>query len=143
MGNQNLCWSNEEIKNNLSLQMKKNFKVIAITVIVTVIILVGLLEIQKSNARAGAVANLKSIYPQLKSSQEKIAATIETNTIISQNKSWFGFSNSSANRWNEIPNDQPDMRWLTSWYGSSSGGSSVDTSWGYYDPSTGEFTQGR
>jgi len=128
--------------------MKKNFKVIAITFIVTAILFVGLLEIQKSNARAGAMANLKSVYPQLKSSQEKIVATIEANTIINQNKSWFGFSNSSANQWNGETSESPDMSWVGNWYRSyggsgGSGGSNVDTSWGYYDPSTGEFTQGR
>lgn len=121
--------------------MKKNFKVIAITFIVTVIILVGLLEIQKSNARASAVANLKGTYSQLKSSQEKIAATIETNTIISQNKSWFGFSNSSAGKNNSRRGDAPEEeRWMSDWY---SNGSSVGTSWGYYNPATGEFTQGQ
>lgn len=124
--------------------MKKNIKVIIATVLVTVIVFVSLMEIQKSNTRANAIANLKSIYPQLKSSQEKTAATIETNTIINQNKSWFSFSNSDAGRNNSRRGDSPDLDFIWGWYSvNGGGGGGVGTSWGYYDPSTGEFVQGQ
>ena len=127
--------------------MKKNLVIVIVTVLVTTIVFVGIMEVSKSMARAKAKADLARIYPTLKDTKSKIAVTITANSIIQQNKSWFGFSNSSANQESEEPREAgEDISWIFNWYRSqreSGSTPNVETSWGWYNPQTGEWTPGK
>ena len=132
--------------------MKKN---ILLTVIVTLLVVIGVSEVNKSLAREQAANDLNEVWPSLKNDQEKVAALMTARTVHAQNKSWFSFLNSSASEEDEPPlledgdggclsrgslncygGPQPNVE--TEW-GWELPGSNVESSWAWQDPVSGEW----
>ncbi len=76
--------------------MTRNFKVIAVTALVTLGSMTGVTEWHRSIARAEALTELNYNWAGLKTESAKTAAVVKANTIIDQNRSLFDFSNSGA-----------------------------------------------
>lgn len=126
--------------------------------LVALVVFVGLGELQRSNNRAAAEDELNQAWSTLKNNSEKAAAMMTARTVFAQNKSWFLFSNSSADGGAEEyanydggelcnngsldcfkgglnPNVETDWTWeLPS--------SNVESSWVWADPVTGEWQIG-
>lgn len=104
---------------------KKTITTVLIAILVTSAVWVVGLEMGKSNARSEAIARFNAFVATKKDEKTKIAAIAEVNVMLNQNKSWFNFSSSSAQKRN--PNDESSGWWENYFGGLSSSGSSVTT----------------
>lgn len=126
--------------------------------LVALVVFVGLGELQRSSNRAAAQDELNQAWPTLKNNSEKVAVMMTARTVFAQNKSWFLFSNSSADGetdefaryeggdlcsngsldcFNGPPNPSVATEWA--WELPSS---NVTSSWVWSNPVTGEWEIG-
>src|SRR3989344_5514777 len=122
-------------------------KKIILTIILTLIFVIGVNETIKANTRSTAIKDLNAAWSALNKDSDKVAALVATRTTLAQNKSWFGFLNSFADE------DEPPL--LEEDGGGNSclnrGGSAacygrpepnVETTWVWQNPTTGEWRPG-
>ncbi|OGN14918.1 MAG: hypothetical protein A3F50_02715 [Candidatus Yanofskybacteria bacterium RIFCSPHIGHO2_12_FULL_44_29b] len=131
-----------------------------LTIVLTLIILLGINEAFKANVRTTAMNDLNAAWPTLKKDSDKVAALVATRTTLAQNKSWFGFFNSFANE-DEPPlleedgggnsclnrggsaacYGRPEPNVETSWTWRMPT-ANVESTWIWQDPTTGEWRPG-
>lgn len=113
---------------------KDSIVLVAVTVLVTIAAMTAISEMRKSEVRQQALERLGREFALQKDSKSRVALLIETNTILGQNQSLFGFSNSSAMEEGE-PLLEGEVDW-SKWWVSGGDSSSVTTSETWHIPGT-------
>ncbi len=131
----------------------KNTSGIVLAVIITAAVFVVGGEVARSHNRSQAVSYLNMEYPKLKTNAEKQALLVKTNTIVATNRSWFSFSNSSANQASDDASygdgcEPGSTNWICNLRndpdptGNVTTDESWDSVWVWQDPTTGEWHDG-
>ncbi|MBP9822250.1 MAG: hypothetical protein KBC81_02300 [Candidatus Pacebacteria bacterium] len=113
--------------------------------LVAVVVFVGLGELQRGSNRAAALSDLNAKWATLKGDSQKDIALTWATSVMFQNKSWFDFSNSSADEGDGEGDGEkrPREYGMEFWNRVSPVVPSVMTGWGWFNPDTGAWVEGR